>query len=236
MIELEGIGKEYPQAGESVHALIGVDLKVAAGEAVAILGPSGSGKSTLLHILGLLDSPTSGRYVLNGADVSRLVGNDLARVRNRDVGFVFQRFHLVSRLDATDNVALPLRFGGVARRERRRRAAELLERVGLSDRAGHRPAELSGGQQQRVAIARALACGPRLLLADEPTGALDQAVGAEILDLLADLNAGGTTLVVVTHDEALAARLPRQVRMLDGTIESDERSCERVSGAAQGAD
>ena len=236
MIELEGIGKEYPQAGEAVHALVEVDLEVAAGEAVAILGPSGSGKSTLLHILGLLDSPTSGRYLLNGKDVSRLEGNDLARVRNRDVGFVFQRFHLVSRLDAIDNVALPLRFGGVARRERRRRAAELLERVGLSDRAGHRPAELSGGQQQRVAIARALACAPRLLLADEPTGALDQAVGSGILDLLADLNAGGTTLVVVTHDEALAARLPRQVRMLDGTIESDERSCERVSGSGRPAD
>jgi len=236
MIELEGIGKEYPQAGETVHALVGVDLEVAAGEAVAILGPSGSGKSTLLHILGLLDSPTSGRYVLNVTDVSRLVGNELARVRNRDVGFVFQRFHLVSRLDAIDNVALPLRFGGVPRRERRRRAVELLERVGLSDRAGHRPAELSGGQQQRVAIARALACGPRLLLADEPTGALDQAVGAEILDLLAELNAGGTTLVVVTHDEALAARLPRQVRMLDGNIESDERPCERMSAAADSTD
>ncbi|MEM1449103.1 MAG: ABC transporter ATP-binding protein [Planctomycetota bacterium] len=230
MIELRGIGKEYAQASATVRALVDVDLDVDAGEALAVLGPSGSGKSTLLHLLGLLETPTRGTYALGGRAVSGLAPDELARVRNREVGFVFQRFHLVPRLDAVENVALPMRFGSVGRRDRRRRALELLDEVGLAERATHRPAELSGGQQQRVAIARALALRPRLLLADEPTGALDQSVGSEILELLLGLNRGGTTLVVVTHDEGLAARLPRQVRMLDGRVERDDR---RVQSSPQ---
>ncbi|MEM9378760.1 MAG: ABC transporter ATP-binding protein [Planctomycetota bacterium] len=223
MIELRGIGKDYAQASATVRALEDVDLDVDAGEAVAVLGPSGSGKSTLLHVVGLLDTPTRGTYALGGRPVAGLSPGELAGVRNREVGFVFQRFHLVPRLDAVENVALPMRFGGVGRRERRRRALELLGEVGLADRSTHRPAELSGGQQQRVAISRALALRPRLLLADEPTGALDQSVGADILDLLLGLNRAGTTLLVVTHDEGLAARLPREVRMIDGRVERDLR-------------
>lgn len=223
MIELRGLTKTYAQANETVHALVQVDLDIARGESLAILGPSGSGKSTLLQLMGLLDSPTSGTYHLDGRDVTALTGPELARCRNEQIGFVFQRFHLVGRLSALDNVELPLRFGRVPRKERRRRAAALLDRVGLSDREGHRPSELSGGQQQRVAIARAMAANPDVLLADEPTGALDQAMGAEILQLLLALSGEGRTLVVVTHDEELAARLPRAVRMLDGRVERDER-------------
>ncbi|MEM6673190.1 MAG: ABC transporter ATP-binding protein [Planctomycetota bacterium] len=224
MIELEGIGRDYPHAGDVVRALRSVDLTIEGGEAASVVGPSGSGKSTLLHVLGLLDTPSRGTYRLAGRDVSALDRDERARVRNREVGFVFQRFHLVGRLEARENVALPLRFAGTPRRERLRRADELLERVGLETRRTHRPAELSGGQQQRVAIARAMACGPRLLLADEPTGALDRAAGAAIVELLAELNAGGTTLVVVTHDEDLARKLPRVLRMLDGSVVADERS------------
>ncbi|QDV04658.1 Macrolide export ATP-binding/permease protein MacB [Planctomycetes bacterium Poly30] len=229
VIQMSGIGRDYAGAESNasgvettVRALRDIDLEVLRGEALAVLGPSGSGKSTLLNLLGLLDTPTRGSYRLDGREVSTLDLKELARARNQKIGFVFQRFHLVPRLDAIENVALPLRFAGIRRRERRRRAAELLEKLGLSDRATHRPAELSGGQQQRVAIARAMVCQPSLLLADEPTGALDQSTGSAILDLLTELHAEGMTLIVVTHDEALGARLPRRIRMLDGAVLTDE--------------
>lgn len=219
MINMQAISREYRSGESVVHALRDADLDIHAGEYLAILGPSGSGKSTLMHILGCLDSPTSGRYLLDGQDISKLDVNAMARVRNRTIGFVFQRFHLLPRASALQNVAMPLRFAGVKTAERNRRAAELLEKVGLSDRIHHLPGELSGGQQQRVAIARALANNPKLLLADEPTGNLDSVSGAAIIELLEQLNKEGTTIVVVTHDEQLAARTPRVIRMLDGAIQ-----------------
>ena len=221
MIELTGLTKTYDQGTEKVHALVDLDLGIARGESLAILGPSGSGKSTLLQLMGLLDTATRGTYHLGGRNITSLTAPELARCRNEQIGFVFQRFHLVGRLSALDNVELPLRFGSTPRKERRRRAATLLERVGLGNRADHRPSELSGGQQQRVAIARAMAANPDVLLADESTGALDQAMGAEILALLQELNSEGKTLVVVTHDEDLASKLPRAVRMVDGRVVQD---------------
>ena len=223
MIKLRGIGRDYASGDATVHALSDVDLEIEAGEMLALLGPSGSGKSTLLHLLGCLDRPTRGTYHLSGRDVSRLDRNQLAAVRGEQIGFVFQRFHLMPRSTALENVALPLRFAGVSVRERRARAADLLRRVGLDDRRHHRPAELSGGQQQRVAIARALAADPPLILADEPTGNLDSQVGGEIVDLLLELHSEGRTVVVITHDESLAARAERTVRLLDGRVFSDER-------------
>jgi len=218
LIRLENIHRDYETGESVVRALDGIDLEVAQGEAFAILGPSGSGKSTLMHILGCLDRPTRGRYLLDGQDVSHLDSVEMAKTRNRTIGFVFQRFHLMPRANALDNVALPLRFAGISRREREQRAAELLERVGLADRRKHLPSELSGGQQQRVAIARAMANRPRLLLADEPTGNLDSATGHAIVELLHELHQEGTTIGVVTHDESLAAELPRLVRMQDGKV------------------
>ena len=223
ILELQGVGRDYALGATLVRALDGVDLSVAEGERLAILGPSGSGKSTLLHVLGCLDTATRGRYRLDGVDVAGLDRDGLAAVRCDKVGFVFQRFHLMPRQTALDNVALPMRFAGLSSAERRRRAAQLLDRVGLGDRMDHRPGELSGGQQQRVAVARALANRPRVLLADEPTGNLDSHSGEEVMDLLLQLNAEGTTLAVVTHDEDLAARIGRVVRMLDGRIVSDGR-------------
>jgi putative ABC transport system ATP-binding protein len=221
LIQLQQIGKEYASGEGAVHALRDVDLEVEAGEYVSVLGPSGSGKSTLLHVIGCLDSPSAGRYLLDGTDVGSLDVNRMADVRNRRFGFVFQAFQLMPRLSALDNVALPLRFAGQGIDERRRRAAELLDAVGLADRATHRPTELSGGQQQRVAIARALANRPDVILADEPTGNLDSRAGSEIVELLEQLNANGQTLILVTHDESLAARTRRTIRMLDGAIVSD---------------
>ncbi|MCP3916282.1 MAG: ABC transporter ATP-binding protein [bacterium] len=223
MIELRGIGRDYASGDATVHALSDVDLEIETGEMLTLLGPSGSGKSTLLHLLGCLDRPTHGSYHLLGRDVSRLDRNQLAAVRGEQIGFVFQRFHLMPRSTALENVALPLRFAGVGARERRARAADLLRRVGLEDRRHHRPAELSGGQQQRVAIARALAADPPLILADEPTGNLDSQVGGEIVDLLLELHSEGRTVVVITHDEGLAARTERTVRLLDGRVFADER-------------
>lgn len=220
MIEMHAITREYSTAGAVVRALVDTDLTVEAGEYVSILGPSGSGKSTLMHILGCLDSPTSGTYHFEGRDVSRLNRTEMAHVRNQGIGFVFQRFHLLPRSTALENVATPLRFARWKPKRRRQRAQDLLERVGLADRLSHRPAELSGGQQQRVAIARALAMSPRLLLADEPTGNLDTQAGAEIIELLEEVNREGTTVMVVTHDGALSERTPRVVRMLDGKIET----------------
>jgi len=219
MIEMQAICREYRSGESVVHALRDADLRIDAGEYLSILGPSGSGKSTLMHLLGCLDSPTSGRYSLNGQDISQLDVNAMARVRNQTIGFVFQRFHLLPRSTALQNVAMPLRFAGVKTAQRFERASELLHKVGLGDRLQHLPSELSGGQQQRVAVARALANAPKLLLADEPTGNLDSVSGAAIIDLLEELNKEGTTIVVVTHDQQLASRTPRIIRMLDGRIQ-----------------
>ena len=219
MIQLENVSKVYRMGKVEVPALAGVDLTIDDGELVAIMGPSGSGKTTLMNILGCLDIPTSGRYLLDGADVSRLSDNRLAKIRSRKIGFVFQSFNLVSRTSAVRNVELPLVYAGVhARRNPARRA---LAQVGLSDREKFMPNELSGGQQQRVAIARALINDPTLLLADEPTGNLDTAASAEILKLLGALNDAGRTVVIITHEEEVAGFAKRVVRMRDGRIESD---------------
>ncbi len=222
MIQLEQACRTYASGENQVRALDHVDLAIEAGEYLSILGPSGSGKSTLMHILGCLDSLSSGVYRFDGADVSQLDVNQMAAIRNRAIGFVFQRFHLLPRATAQQNVEMPMRLGGVGRAERERRAADLLRQVGLADRLDHRPSQLSGGQQQRVAIARALANQPKLVLADEPTGNLDSQSGAEVIELLEQLHRDGTTVAIVTHDAALAARTPRVIRMLDGQVVSDE--------------
>jgi putative ABC transport system ATP-binding protein len=214
--------RSYELDGVSVPALRGVSLAIEPGDYVAITGPSGSGKSTLMHLLGGLDRPTSGRLLLGGRDVAALSAAELARLRNQVIGFVFQSFHLLTRTSARDNVALPLIYRGMRRAERRRRAVEILTRVGLSHRLHHRPNQLSGGEQQRVAIARALVTGPSVLLADEPTGNLDSRSGEAVLALLEELNVErGVALAVVTHDTAIAARARRQVAMRDGLIVSD---------------
>ncbi|MAW60437.1 MAG: macrolide ABC transporter ATP-binding protein [Planctomycetes bacterium] len=224
MLELQGVGRDYTLGATVVRALDAVDLQLARGESLALLGPSGSGKSTLLQVLGCLDQPSRGSYRLDGVEVSGLHRNELAALRCRKVGFVFQRFHLMPRQTALQNVMLPLRFAGVEPRRQRARAEELLARVGLADRMRHRPSELSGGQQQRVAVARALANDPCILLADEPTGNLDSRAGEEVLELLLELHAAGTTLVVVTHDEELAGRMQGIVRLHDGRIVADSRA------------
>ncbi len=222
MIEIEGLRKVYIMGDETVGALAGADLTIGRGEYVAIIGPSGSGKSTLMNILGGLDRPTSGAYRFEGEDVSHFGDNALADFRRRRIGFVFQSFQLLPRLTALQNVELPMVYGGVPGPERKARASELLERVGLGARKGHRPTQLSGGQQQRVAIARSLANRPDLLLADEPTGALDTHTSEEILKLFGELNADGLTLVIVTHDPDVAAEATRRVAFRDGLIVSDE--------------
>jgi putative ABC transport system ATP-binding protein len=216
--------------GDSViRALSGVDLTIRRGEYVAIMGPSGSGKSTLMNIIGCLDQPDAGEYWLNGTLVSNLGDADLAAVRNREIGFVFQTFNLLNRADALHTVELPLIYSGVPRRERVARATETLLQVGLGDRMHHRPSELSGGQRQRVAVARALVTRPSLLLADEPTGALDSTTAREIMGLFAELHAQGNTLVVVTHDAGVAAEARRTVRLRDGHIESDTQNAEKAT-------
>jgi putative ABC transport system ATP-binding protein len=223
LIELRGITKEYTIGKNDLAALRGVDLDVARGEFLAIMGPSGSGKSTLMNIIGCLDTPSAGTYRLAGRDVSRLGERELAKVRNREIGFVFQSFNLLPRSTSLCNVELPLIYGGLARRERRRRAVEALAAVGLADREQHRPSELSGGQCQRVAVARALVGKPALLLADEPTGNLDSATAAEILGLFCDIHSRGTTIILVTHDESVARHAQRVIHIHDGLIAGDER-------------
>jgi putative ABC transport system ATP-binding protein len=221
-IEAEAVTRTYELDAVSVPALRGVSLTVPAGDYLAIVGPSGSGKSTLMHLLGALDRPTSGRLVIGGRDVARLSAPEMARLRNETIGFVFQSFHLLPRTAAVDNVALPLVYRGVGARQRRARAAEMLERVGLGHRLGHRPNQLSGGEQQRVAIARALVTAPSVLLADEPTGNLDSATGGAVLALLESLNeSSGVAVVLVTHDREVAARAHRQIVMRDGLIVPD---------------
>ena len=220
VIDATALVREYPMGAGTVRALDGVDLRVSPGEFVALVGSSGSGKSTLLGILGCLDSPTSGTYVLDGQRVEELDDAALARVRNRSIGFVFQSFNLLPRLRADENVALPLRYAGLSTADRLARARELLAQVGLGDRVDHTPAELSGGQCQRVAIARALATDPRLILADEPTGNLDTRTGEEILGLFRRLHAEGRTIVMVTHDDEVAGTADRRVRLADGRVVS----------------
>jgi putative ABC transport system ATP-binding protein len=223
LISISNLRKIYQMGEVEVRALDGVDLEVEAGDYVAIMGPSGSGKSTLMNLIGCLDTPTSGEYVLNGQRVSALDDTELAGIRNHEIGFVFQTFNLLSRATALSNVELPLIYARISARERHRRARVALEKVGLGDRAKHQPNELSGGQRQRVALARALVNEPSILLADEPTGNLDSRTSAEIMELFDDLNAAGNTMVVVTHEEDIAARAQRIVRLLDGKIVVDEK-------------
>jgi putative ABC transport system ATP-binding protein len=223
MIDIREITKVYRMGSTEVHALRGVDLQVEKGDFISVVGPSGSGKSTLMNIVGCLDTPTAGTYRLDGTLVSEMRDDALASIRNRKIGFVFQTFNLLPRQSALDNVCLPLLYAGVGKRERRALGLEALKRVELERRGGHRPSELSGGERQRVAIARALVNRPSILLADEPTGNLDQKVGKEIISLFKRLNGEeGVTLVIVTHDHEIAAMAPRRVEIIDGSIVSDE--------------
>jgi putative ABC transport system ATP-binding protein len=221
IIETRGLTKVYGSNGNAVHALRGIDLNVESGEFVALIGPSGSGKSTLMAILGCLDTPSGGGYALDGRQVEKLSGSDLAAIRNEKIGFVFQQYNLLPKATILRNVELPMLYAGIPRKERRQRALELLERVGIPQKANTLPGELSGGQRQRVAIARALANRPALLLADEPTGALDSKTGQEVLALFRELHTQGNTVVLVTHDPAIAALAERRVELHDGLILHD---------------
>ncbi len=224
MIRLSGIERVFVVGGEEVHALRSVDLAIEQGEYLSIMGPSGSGKSTLLNLVGLLDRPNAGAYELDGRDVTALTDDDLARVRREKIGFVFQFFHLVPRLTAAQNIALPMLLAGIEPAERARRLESLLREYGLEDRADHRPDQLSGGQCQRVAIARAMSMHPGVILADEPTGNLDRHTGQEVMRLLERLHESGGTLAVVTHDPEIGGRAARRLRMVDGKIVSDEKA------------
>ncbi len=229
VIHLKNIDKSYFMGMQAIPALKGINLDIFRNEYVALMGPSGSGKSTLMNILGCLDSPTAGAYILNGKDVSKMPDDDLAGVRNKEIGFVFQQFNLLPRLSAAENVALPLVYAGVARKERMERAMEVLTKVGLSDRSHHKPNELSGGQIQRVAIARALVNNPAIILADEPTGNLDSKTSVEVMDIFSKIQASGNTVVLVTHEEDIAAYAKRVVRLRDGLIESDTLRSSRIA-------
>src|SRR3954447_512217 len=221
IIHLENIGKSYFMGSNSLEVLKGVSLDIFKNEYVALMGPSGSGKSTLMNILGCLDTPTSGTYILNGNDVSKMSDDDLAEIRNQEIGFVFQQFNLLPRLTAAENVALPLVYAGIGKKERTERAMEVLAKVNLADRSHHKPNELSGGQIQRVAIARALINNPSIILADEPTGNLDSKTSVEVMDIFSKIQSSGNTVVLVTHEEDIAAYAKRVVRLRDGVIESD---------------
>jgi putative ABC transport system ATP-binding protein len=229
IIHLDNLEKSYFMGMQAIPVLKGINLDIFKNEYVALMGPSGSGKSTLMNILGCLDSLTAGTYILNGKDVSKMADNDLAEVRNKEIGFVFQQFNLLPRLSASENVALPLIYAGIARKERMERAMEVLAKVGLADRSHHKPNELSGGQMQRVAIARALVNNPAIILADEPTGNLDSKTSIEVMDIFGKIQASGNTVVLVTHEEEIAAYAKRVVRLRDGLIESDTLTTPRVT-------
>lgn len=228
IIEIQGINRIFYVGSEKVHALNNLDLQINEGEYVALMGPSGSGKSTLMNLLGCLDTPTSGTYVLNGTDVSRLSDDELAEIRNKEIGFVFQTFNLLPRSTALDNVALPLVYAGDSLQKRTDRAMEVLSSVGLGDRVKHRPNQLSGGQRQRVAVARALVNKPAIILADEPTGNLDSKTSVEIMGLFGQIHAKGNTVILVTHEEEIAQHAHRIIRLKDGKVESDEINAEPV--------
>ena len=221
IIKLEEIKKDYYMGSQAITVLKGISLDIFKNEYVALMGPSGSGKSTLMNILGCLDSPTGGRYILNGKDVSKMPDDDLAEVRNSEIGFVFQQFNLLPRLSAAENVALPLIYAGISKKERIERALEALDKVGLAERSHHKSNELSGGQIQRVAIARALVNNPAILLADEPTGNLDSKTSVEVMEIFGKIRAAGNTVVLVTHEEDIAAYAHRVVRLRDGLVETD---------------
>lgn len=229
IIHLENIRKSYYLGKQELPVLKGISLDVYRNEYVALMGPSGSGKSTLMNILGCLDSPSGGRYMLNGKDVSRMPDNDLAEVRNKEIGFVFQQFNLLPRLTAAENVALPLVYAGIGKKERQDRAIDVLKRVKLDDRSHHKPNELSGGQAQRVAIARALINNPSIILADEPTGNLDTKTSYEIMDILGKIHSEGNTVILVTHEEDISHYAHRVIRLRDGLIETDKQNANPVS-------
>lgn len=231
IIHLEQIRKSYFMGKQELQVLKGINLDILKNEYVALMGPSGSGKSTLMNILGCLDSPTAGRYVLNGHDVSKMADDALADVRNKEIGFVFQQFNLLPRLTALENVALPLVYAGVSKKQRTDMAMTVIQKVGLEDRSHHKPNELSGGQCQRVAIARALVNNPSLILADEPTGNLDSKTSVEIMDIFTKIQEAGNTVVLVTHEEDIAHYAKRIVRLRDGVIESDKRRTEQFASA-----
>lgn len=221
IINIKGITRDFPLGSEIVKVLKGIDLQINKGEYVALMGPSGSGKSTLMNLLGCLDTPTGGSYTLNGKDVSQMSDDELAGIRNKEIGFVFQTFNLLPRTTALDNVALPMVYAGYKKPQRNERATEVLTQVGLADRMDHKPNQLSGGQRQRVAVARALVNHPSIILADEPTGNLDSKTSIEIMNLFDDIHANGNTVILVTHEEEIAAHAHRVIRLRDGIIESD---------------
>jgi putative ABC transport system ATP-binding protein len=221
LIKISNIKRDFVLGNEIVYVLKGIDLQINKGEYVALMGPSGSGKSTLMNLLGCLDTPTSGTYILNGKDVSQMKDDELAEIRNKEIGFVFQTFNLLPRTTALDNVALPMIYAGYSKSEKNERATEVLKQVNLADRMDHQPNQLSGGQRQRVAVARALVNKPSIILADEPTGNLDSKTSVEIMKLFGDIHASGNTVILVTHEEEIAAYANRIIRLRDGLIESD---------------